>query len=82
MEANKLILKEINQRMNDIERSLIFSYLILLVQRFKKLHLEDPMVCANTVQRIKDMMKKDFPEEKHTESESDSSDITAEDFSF
>ncbi|GLV32879.1 hypothetical protein CBL_01772 [Carabus blaptoides fortunei] len=53
----------------------------LLGPRFKKLHFEDPMACANIVQKIKNVMKNNL-EESHTGSDSDSSDKTSEDFSL
>lgn len=82
MEVHKLILKEINKRMGAIEHVSSLAIATLLDPRFKKLHFEDPIACANAIQKIKDMMKSDVAEEKQTESDSDNSDKTSEEFSL
>ncbi|XP_074106514.1 E3 SUMO-protein ligase ZBED1-like [Cotesia typhae] len=74
-EVQKRILTEINRRMGAIEQVSSLAIATILDPRFKKLHFEDPLACANAVSKIKDMLKKNQHDECSTvESDSDSSD--------
>lgn len=57
-EVHKRTLSEINKRMGAIEHVSSLAIATILDPRFKKLHFEDPLACANAVSKIKDIIKK------------------------
>lgn len=73
-EVQKRILTEINKRMGAIEQVSSLAIATILDPRFKKLHFEDSLACANAVSKIKEMIKKNQQDESTVESDSDNSD--------
>lgn len=75
-EVHKHTLTEIKKRMGAIEQVTSLSIATILDPRFKKIHFEDPLACANAVSKIKDMIKKNLQDElcSTVESDSDNSD--------
>lgn len=71
-EVHKRTLTEINKRMGSIEQVSSLAIATILDPRFKKLHFEDPLACANAVSKIKDMIQKNQQDELYTTTESDS----------
>lgn len=71
-----LVIKEslINKRMGAIGQVSPLAIATILDPRFKKLHFEDSLACANTVSKIKEMIKKHQQDESTVESDSDNSD--------
>ncbi|CAK1547969.1 unnamed protein product [Leptosia nina] len=73
-DVQKRTLTEINKRMGAIEQVSALAIATILDPRFKKLHFEDAMACANAVIKIKEMIKKNQQDESTVESDSDNSD--------
>lgn len=59
IQAKELVLKEINDRLGNIESLEILTRATLLDPRFKKIHFNDPITSTNAIQKIKSLLNKD-----------------------
>lgn len=81
--VQNITLRGINKRMGAIEYVTPLAMATVLDPRFKNLHFTDPVVCANAVQKIKELIKDIIEEGDSVESDSsDSSDKPEESFNL